>query len=219
MSLTKVVYAYTPDGGYYLGETVAFACPVSAGRGEEKFLMPRNTTGVKPPSVANGQYARWDGAQWSVHQIVPNYVSCTTSAPLNKGRFAQEVLAAFGAESSLTGTEEELSSTSQKTIHVDGVPGTPENIVTLVALVNAHNYQAAQLDVLRGQRNTRLSAADWIVQRHLEQRELVTLGQLGQTSISEQKFAEWLQYKQQLRDYVAGVSDVDDPPDFPATPS
>lgn len=57
------------------------------------------------------------------------------------------------------------------------------------------------LEPIRKRRNDLLNDADKIIDRHRSQRELLTLGKITNTTITEEKYIEWLEYKQLLRDF------------------
>jgi hypothetical protein len=68
-----------------------------------------------------------------------------------------------------------------------------------------------KIEAIRIERNNLLMESDFIVQRHLEQKELVTLGIIDSTTLTEEKYNEWLQYRQILRDMTSGDLDLDNP--------
>jgi len=55
------VYNYTDDKIYY-GESVAQPSPAELG----KFLVPRNATIVRPPTLTENQQAYWNGSAWEI---------------------------------------------------------------------------------------------------------------------------------------------------------
>ncbi len=58
----KIAYAYNPTNGAYLGETIAFADPLTAGA----YLMPANATDIAPPDAGANQVAVWGGGAWTL---------------------------------------------------------------------------------------------------------------------------------------------------------
>lgn len=75
---------------------------------------------------------------------------------------------------------------------------------------------AEKLEKIRIERNNLLSESDFIIQRHVEQKELVMLEIIEATTITEEKYNEWLEYRQLLRDMTIDI-DLDDPL-YPAKP-
>ena len=73
-----------------------------------------------------------------------------------------------------------------------------------------------KLELIRLQRNRLLTESDFVIQRHIEQKELISLSVIELTTITEEKYGEWLQYRQLLRDMTLNV-DLDNPL-YPAKP-
>lgn len=61
----KRVYVFDADG-LFVGPYKAQESPLAPG----EFIVPINSTTVAPPSVGAKQYAKWDGSQWSVEDVV-----------------------------------------------------------------------------------------------------------------------------------------------------
>lgn len=79
----------------------------------------------------------------------------------------------------------------------NGVPFTFDEEI----LNNTQNkIKEYELKEIRCKRNILLKETDFIIQRHFEQKELVSLGLLKITTLSEEKFQGYLKYRQTLRD-------------------
>lgn len=59
---TLPVYAYDPASGAYLGETVAWPDPLTAG----EYLIPAGATAVAPPAAGAHQVAQWVNGAWTL---------------------------------------------------------------------------------------------------------------------------------------------------------
>jgi hypothetical protein len=73
-----------------------------------------------------------------------------------------------------------------------------------------------KLELIRIKRNNLLSESDFVIQRHIEQRELVVLEIIEVSTITEETYNEWLSYRQLLRDMTVDV-DLDNP-SYPTKP-
>lgn len=72
---------------------------------------------------------------------------------------------------------------------------------------------------LKIKRNSLLNETDWIIQRHQEQTELKINRSIFNTSITDEKCLEWLEYRQLLRD-LPNRDDFDlKNPQWPIVPS
>lgn len=72
--------------------------------------------------------------------------------------------------------------------------------------------QAAKWIDMRADRNERLSSCSWIIERHRDQKDAGYT-----TSISDAEYQLWLEYRQNLRDFPATVTDIDNL-DWPKAP-
>jgi hypothetical protein len=59
-------------------------------------------------------------------------------------------------------------------------------------------------DVLRSERDGKISDCSWIIERHRDQKDSASA-----LSITEPEFQAWLAYRQSLRDFPATVTDID----------
>jgi hypothetical protein len=67
-----------------------------------------------------------------------------------------------------------------------------------------------KLENIRTKRNNLLVESDFVIQRHIEQKELVILEIIEATTLIDEKYNEWLEYRQLLRDITVDV-DLDNP--------
>lgn len=90
---------------------------------------------------------------------------------------------------------------------VENIDDTQKNRESIETIIADHNYDAAiitqKLNKIRDERTKRLCASDWYIKRHIDQTALVALGLLVSTSISNEKYQEWLVYQQDLRDFLS----------------
>ena len=70
----------------------------------------------------------------------------------------------------------------------------------LQEVIDNFDYEQAKRNVklqeVKNERNKRLEKCDWIIRRHKDQLDLGAA-----TDLSNEKFLEWLQYRQDLRDF------------------
>jgi hypothetical protein len=78
--------------------------------------------------------------------------------------------------------------------------------------IEAQNHTAKWLN-MRIERDERISSCSWIIERHREQKDAGR-----QTSISDGEYSLWLEYRQNLRDFPASISDINNL-NWPKSPS
>lgn len=72
---------------------------------------------------------------------------------------------------------------------------------------------------LRSQRDVKLGKADNVISRHNDETRLVTLTEIGSTTITDSDIDDVIIYKQALRDWPDGFADPYTPGDFPTPPA
>lgn len=85
---------------------------------------------------------------------------------------------------------------------------TPQELADYQAAKNA-----AKTRNIRDLRNQAIEDTDFLVLRHTEEKLLNM-----QTTLSEPEYLAWVTYRQQLRDYMASVTDPWNAPPMPAAP-
>lgn len=61
MAEEKRVYIYN-QMGFFTGSAAADPSPLES----DVYIMPPNSTMVKPPDAGEGETARWDGSRWAL---------------------------------------------------------------------------------------------------------------------------------------------------------
>jgi len=98
-----------------------------------------------------------------------------------------------------------------------GVNDTIENRAKIESVISAHDYTKSirerKLITIRANRDKLLTNSDFVILRHLEQKQLNITPKL-----TDEKYSAWLQYRQDLRDLPA-KPDLDvDKPTYPKEP-
>jgi len=220
MELFKIVYCYD-EGGIYVGEDKAILSPLHAKIGQEVYLLPPFSTNVAPPETPQGKRAVWVNGAWSLQDIPKKYDEVTTTARIIKIHLTRALQENFPGELlfvEISGGAEESSESKTIKVNFDTVVDAAKQSA-VESLITAHLYSDEKMVVIRGERDAKLAQADWLVLRHIEQKELVANQLLGSTSLTEEKYREWLQYKQLLRDFPAIVVDVTNVPAWPTEPA
>ena len=103
--------------------------------------------------------------------------------------------------------------------------GQAENIsndTDIQNIIDSFNYEDSvnenKLNAIRIERNKKLNNCDWVIMRDDEQKELIDSGINITRSLTDQQRQDWLQYRQDLRDFPANVTDLDNP-NWPTEPS
>ena len=81
--------------------------------------------------------------------------------------------------------------------------------------INNDNYSDSRdlnnlMIEVRIKRNKLLNETIWMYERHQQEKELIVLSEISETTLTTQKYNEWLIYWQTLRDITKDVSTVDD---------
>ncbi|OQS34306.1 hypothetical protein B0T40_15805 [Chromobacterium haemolyticum] len=190
----KTVYAYHPQTGEYAGATTAMRSPLDV---DEIYLIPAWAAEAAPPAAGEHQAAVFradDGSvprhslYGGVWQLLPDW----RGVALWSKTTAQRVTAQLGD------TLDSLSATELEP------PAFPIWVGDHWEVDQAAQEEAARLSELteeeraaqaRAERDQRLAATEWLVQRH---RDEIDLG--CATTLSGVQFAELLTYRQALRD-------------------
>lgn len=90
-------------------------------------------------------------------------------------------------------------------------------VTDLAALETAvHN---AYMTLLRNTRDAKLASSTWIFQRHQNELEMIKLGLITATTLSEEGYKEWLEFWQLLRDLPKVYENNPQDVEFPQEPS
>ena len=90
-------------------------------------------------------------------------------------------------------------------VTLDGDAYAPTYVERDMTSAEAAVVEAAQVNTLRAQRNTKLAACDWT--------------QLPDVVLTPAEVVDWRTYRQALRDYMSSVVDPFAPPAWPVPPS
>lgn len=206
------LYRYHPDTGVYLGVLTARLDPLETQKAQAvRYMRVPHTTVTPPPAVPVGKRARWQNNNWVLEDLpLAQDTTATTTKRLANASFVRALEVQFpGVQWSSSAA---LGSANEKVITLFDHPATADNTSALVAVIEAHVYENEVLEDVRVLRNTKLMVCDWVAQRHTDQKAASAT-----TTITEEKYQEWLTYRQALRDFPTVCNPL--APTWPEEPS
>lgn len=137
------IYNYDDDG-YYCGSKNARYDPKELKNGNQVWLMPRNSTQIEPPTVPEGQRAKFEAGSWSLEDLPPdNFIVITTSKKINYRELTKAVRLQYNGVR-ITGENWEVE--VSKDITFTGLSSIPANQIALNAILTDHDYDQISAD-------------------------------------------------------------------------
>lgn len=199
-----LIHHYNPVTFLYTHSTEARLSPKDLSEGREVYLVPAGATLAELPIIGENQQARYDPAtdSWVSEDKPPaNFIEVVTSARLYLGTLRAAIAAIYPQSVVAVTPGDNTELVAEKTVHVDNISATDENIATVEAIIAAHDYPAGKLDWVRSERTSRIAATEWIRFRHNDELQLVAAELRENTTLSTEQYLAWLSYWQELRDF------------------
>lgn len=199
-----LIHHYNPITFLYVHSTNASLSPKDLAEGREVYLVPAGATQAELPALGENQQARYSPTtdSWISEDKPPaNFVEVVTSVRIYLNTLRAAIIEDFPASIITVSPEANTELATEKTVRIDNISATDENIAMVEAIITAHDYATGKLDWVRAERTSRILATEWIRFRHNDELQLVAAELRENTTLSTEQYLAWLSYWQELRDF------------------